>query len=313
MSRKMQADQKMQAEEVIEAYVVDVMRRLPGKERDGIGFELRGLLAEMLADRAQADGRPVDDAMVLAMLRGFGTPAEIAARYRPPGMVVIPAEETRTFAWVAVVGLVLQWALTLPRVFDGSLALSAWWLGWGLGAFWLPGFMAMAYLSAAWLRQVGAFKPRWRPRIVDPDRVDRGVVAFGLAWYAIGVGFMLCLPWLVGRMPEPLSQVLAFDPGFLRARAWPVIPLWLGGFATLAMVYANGRRTALTRRLETGFGLAFVALLGWWGSVGGIFQAQATDDGARAALGLVIAIIVVDLVVKLYRQRTRIRAPKLAG
>ena len=30
MSRKMQANEKMQADEVIEAYVVDVMRRLPG-------------------------------------------------------------------------------------------------------------------------------------------------------------------------------------------------------------------------------------------------------------------------------------------
>ena len=313
MSRKMRAGEKMQADEVIEAYVVDVMRRLPGKERDGIGFELRGLLAEMLADRAQAEGRPVDDAMVLAMLREFGTPAEIAARYRAPGMVVIPAEETKTFAWVAIVGVVLQWALTLPHVFDGSQSLSAWWLGWGLGAFWVPGFLAMAYLLAAWLRQAGVFKPTWRPRIVDPDRVDRGVMAFGLGWFAIGVGFMLCLPWLVGRMPEPLSQVLAFDPGFLRGRAWPVVPLWLGGFATLAIVYANGRRTALTRRLETGFNLAFVALLGWWMATGNIFLAKATDDGARAALGLVIAIIVVDLAVKLYRQRTRIRAPKLVG
>ena len=312
MSRKVQAE-KMQAEEVLEAYVVDVMRRLPGKERDGIGFELRGLLAEMLGDRAQAEGRPVDDTMVLAMLREFGTPAEVAARYRAPGMIVIPADETRTFAWTAIVGFALQWALTLPRVFDGSLALSTWWLSWGLGAFWWPGFIAMAYLASAWLRRMGLFKPTWRPRIVDPDRIHRGAMAFGLAWFAIGVGFMLCLPWLVGRMPEPLSQVLAFDPGFLRARAWPVVPLWLGGFATLAVVHANRRWSTLTHRLETFFSLAFIALLGWWMAVGDIFLAKATDDGARAALGLVVAIIVIDLAVKLYRQRTRIRAPKLAG
>lgn len=307
MSRKTQAD------EVIEAYVVDTMRRLPARERDGIGFELRGLLAEMLADRAQAEGRPADDAMVLAMLRGFGTPAEVAARYRAPGMVVIPAAETKTFAWVAIAGLVLQWALTLPRVFDGSLAASTWWLGWGLGAFWWPGFMAMGYLLGAWLRRMGLFKPTWRPRLVDPDRVDRGVVGFGLAWFAIGAGFVLCLPWLAGRMPDPLPQVFAFDPGFLRARAWPVIPLWLGSFATLAMVYANGRRTVLTRRLDTISSIGFVGLLGWWLAAGDIFLAKATNDGARGALALVIAIIVVDLLARLYRQRTRIRVPKIAG
>lgn len=304
---------KMQAAEVIEAYVVEVMRRVPRKERDGIGFELHGLLAEMLADRAQAEGRPADDAMVLAMLRDFGTPAEVAARYRPPGMVIVPPEDTRTFAAMAIAGLLLQWALTLPRVFDGTQALAGWWLGWGLGAFWWPGFMVMCALFAAWLRAMGLFKPAWRPRTVDPDRVDRGMLAFGLAWFAIGIGFMLCLPWLAARMPDPLPQVFAFDPDFLRARAWPVVPLWLGSFASLAMVHANGRRTALTRRLETAFSLAFIALLGWWVAAGDIFQAKATDDGARGALALVIAIIVVDLLVKLYRQRTRIRAPKLAG
>jgi hypothetical protein len=307
MSRKMQADQ------VIEAYVVDVMRRLPGSERDGIGFELHGLLAEMLADLAQAEGRPADDAMVLAMLRGFGTPAEVAARYRAPGMIVIPADGTKTFAWAAIAGLVLQWALTLPRVFDGSLAASSWWLSWGLGAFWWPGFMAMGYLLGASLRTMGLFRPKWRPRIVDPDRVDRGVLAFGLAWFAIGVGFMLCLPWLAGRMPQPFPQVFAFDPGFLHERAWPVIPLWLGSFAALAMVYANGRRTVLSRHLETMFSIGFIALLGWWIAAGDIFLAKATNDGARAALALVIAIIVVDLLVKLHRQRARIRVPKLVG
>lgn len=80
----------MNPNDVIEAYVLDVMRRVPGKDRNDIGLELRGLLAEMLAERARAEGRAADDAMVLALLRGFGTPAEIAARYRPAGTVIIP-------------------------------------------------------------------------------------------------------------------------------------------------------------------------------------------------------------------------------
>ena len=95
----------------------------------------------------------------------------------------------------------LQWGLTLPLVFDGSLSPAGWWLGWGLGAFWWPGFMAMCSLAAAWLRHSGLYRPAWRPRDVDPDRVDRGALAFGMAWFAIGAGFMLCLPWLAGRMP----------------------------------------------------------------------------------------------------------------
>ena len=107
--------------EVIEAYVTDVLRRLPGKDRTGIGFELRGLLNDMLAERE----RPDDDATVLAMLREFGTPQEVAERYRPPGgLVIIPASQTGSFARWALGGLLLQWALTLPRV-ERSVQLSA--------------------------------------------------------------------------------------------------------------------------------------------------------------------------------------------
>ncbi len=297
---------------VIEAYVVDVMRRLPGKERNRIGYELRDLLTEMLADRSQVQAHAADDAMVLAMLREFGTPADVAARYRTPGMVLIPAEQTRVFVPIAIAGIALQWALTLPAVFNGA-PLTAWWLSWGLGAFWWPGFLVMTSLAAAWLRQLGWFKSSDEsPRTYDPERVNRSVMAFGLLWFACGVALMVSLPWLAAGMPEPMPQVFAFDPDFLQSRAWPVLLLWLGSFATLVTVLVKGRWSTLTRHIEIGFGLGFAALLGWWLAAGNIFQAKATDDGAKLALGFVIVIIVIDLVKQWHRERTRIRTPKLA-
>ena len=302
----------MNPNDVIESYVVDVMRRVPRKERDGIGLELRGLLAEMLADKAQAEGKPADDAMVLAMLRGFGTPAEVAARYRPPGVVIIPAEQTRAYALTSIIGFAMQWAMTLPSVFEGQ-RFSTWWFTWGLGSLWWPGFMFMIALVVAGLRQAGLVKSRWKPHTVDPDRVHRGALAFGLAWFAIGVALMVCLPWIVGRLPGVLPQVLAFDADFLRQRAWPVLVLWLCSFATLAMVLVQGRWSPFLRRLEIASSLGFAALLGWWLAAGDMFQAKATNDGARACLVLVIVIILASLAHSLYRQRTRIRAPELAN
>lgn len=302
----------MNPNDVIESYVVDVMRRVPRKERDGIGFELRGLLAEMLADKAQAEGRPADDAMVLAMLRAFGTPAEVAARYRPPGVVIIPAEQTRAYALTAIIGVALQWAMTLPGVFEGQ-RFSTWWFTWGLGSLWWPGFLMMTALVAAGLRQTGLFKSGWKPRMVDPERVHRGTLAFGLVWFAIGVALMVCLPWIVGRLPGVMPQVLAFDADFLRQRAWPVVVLWLCSFTTLAMALVQGRWSPLLRRLEVASSLGFIALLGWWLAAGAMFQAKATNDGARACLVLVMVIMLADLAYRLYRQRTRIHAPKIAG
>lgn len=298
--------------DVIEAYVVDVMRRVPRRDRNEVGYELRDLLTEMLADRAQAEGRTVDDAMVLAMLREFGTPAEIAARYRPPGVVIIPAEQTRSFALMSVIGVALQWGLTLPRVFEGQ-PLVAWWFTWGLGSLWWPGFLLMIALIAAGLRATGLFQPVWRPRIVDPERVNRGAMAFGLLWYAIGVAVMLSLPWTTQALPDPMPQVFAFDPDFLRARAWPVVLLWAGAFATLAAAYAKGRWTPLLRRLELVSSLAFIALLTWWLVAGNIFVAKLTDDGAKGAIALVILIIIGSMAYGLYHQRTRIRVPRNTG
>lgn len=296
----------MNPNDVIQTYVAEVMRRLPGRERQEIGLELHGLLGEMLADRAASAGAPADDAMVLAMLREFGTPAQVAERYHPAGTVIIPAVQTRSFALFAFGGVALQWALTLPRVFGGGQPLVAWWFSAGLGALWWPGLMVMSALVAALVRTRG-WQPAWRPRMVDPDRVNRPVMLFGLVWFALGVALMVSLPWIAPMLPGPLPQVFAFDDGFLSRRAWPVLLLWSGTFALQLAAYVQGRWSTLTLRLSMLFSLAWVALLAWWIAAGGMFQARATDDGARGALGLVVLIIVIDLAYRLYRARPSMR------
>ena len=299
----------MNPNEVIDAYLADVMRRVPGGARDGIDLELRGLLADMLDDRAREAGRPADDAMVLELLRGFGTPAEVAARYRAPGLVIVPAEQTRTFAWMALVGVGLQWALTLPGVFRGE-SFARWWLSWGLGALWWPGLMVMLSLLAAWLRQRGLPKPAWSPHLVDPERVHRGAMAFGLAGFVVGVAGMTSLPWLVNAMPPPLPGVLAFDPAFLHGRAWLALPLWIGHFVVMARALSQGRWSVRLRRLDIAFDAAWLLLLGWWVATGGMFLAEATDQGARGGIALVMVFVAIDLVVKLRRRQ---RAPRLSS
>ena len=297
----------MNPNDVIEAFVRDVMRKVPAKDRNDIGLELRGLLAEMLDDRAQQEGRPADDAMVLAMLREFGTPAEVAARYRAPGVVIIPAEQTRSFALFSLVGIGLQWAMTLPRVFDGQ-PLAGWWLGAGLGAFWWPGFIAMLLLLGAGLRHLGWYRPTWKPHIVDPDRVQPGLSVAGLVGIAVGAIFMTSLPWLAAAMPDPFPRIFEFDPDFLHTRAWPVVALWAATFALRVHVLRHGRWTKTTKRVEQVLALAFILLMAWWIAVGPIFVAPMTDEGAKGALALVILITIVSVAISLYRERTQIRA-----
>lgn len=299
----------MNPNDVIEAYVLDVMRRVPRSERNEIGLELRGLLDEMLAERAECQGKVADDAMVLTMLRDFGAPADVAARYRPPGIVIIPAGQTRSFVLLSIIGVALQWALTLPQVFRGA-PLTGWWFSWGLGALWWPGFLAMLAMIAAGIRQTGLFEPRWRPRAIDPERIHRGSLAVGLVWFLVGAALVIALPWIAGRMPAPLARVFAFDSGFLHARAPWVLPLWLASFATLALVFHRGRWSSSMRWTYLAVNITFVLLLLWWVSVGPIFLAESTDKGAKGGIKLVVLFIVLDTIWKLYRQRTRIRIPK---
>lgn len=298
----------MNPNDVIDSYVLDVVRRLPRKDRDGIGFELRGLLGEMLEDRAQTAGTPANDAMALAMLREFGAPADVASRYRTPGLVAIPSEHTRQFALLSLGGIALQWALTLPAAFAAG-SLGAWWFSAGLGAFWWPGFLAMMWLAQSWVRTHGPADRAWQPRVLDPDRIHRGAMAAGLVAGVIGAAFMVSLPWLSASLPGPLPQVLAFDPDFLRSRAWPVLPLWLATFVGQATVLSQGRWTARTRRLDLATSLGFVLLMGWWVLDGRILAAPASNAGARGALALVAAILVVHLVVGLLRRPAALRAP----
>jgi len=53
----------MTANDLIEAYVTDVARRLPRAQRNDVAFELRALLREELQARAEGAGRDADPAM----------------------------------------------------------------------------------------------------------------------------------------------------------------------------------------------------------------------------------------------------------
>lgn len=299
----------MNPDDVIETFVIDVMRRVPGRDRNDIGLELRGLLSDMLADRSATTGRPADDAMVLTMLREFGTPVEVAARYRAPGSVIIPAEQTRRFALLSLAGIGLQWALTLPRVFEGQ-PIAAWWFSWGLGSLWWPGFLVMMALAAVGARELGLTRQKWRPRSVDTERVHRGTLALGVLWIAIGAAVVICLPWITRLLPGPLPRIFAFDSNFLQGRAWPVVLLWLDSILIRLIVLTRGRWTPRLRLMDLATNVIWVALLLWWLAAGSIFQAAATDNGAKAGIGLVILMVAADLAWKLFRRRVHVpKAP----
>ncbi len=66
---------------LIDTYVSEVGRRLPKKIRSDIEAEIRSIIQDMLEERSQKTGKPVDEEMTLEVLKAYGAPEKVAATY----------------------------------------------------------------------------------------------------------------------------------------------------------------------------------------------------------------------------------------
>lgn len=318
----------MNTDAVIESYVDDVVRRLPRAHRNDVAFELRSLLAEELQGRAAQAGRAADSAMTLQLLAAFGRPVDVADRYRPAGFTIIRPADAPRFAWVGLGGVAVQWALSLVVTYtapvdmavaepDWLSRLGTWWLSWGLGAFWWPGFIISLTVISGAIRAHRQESEEWVPprtRTLDRDLVRRPgmVIVLTLTLGVVGASLVLALPMLAtwGRaLPQPLLSAFAFDADFLAWRAPWVLLLWAGSFALGVTALVAGRWSRLTRRIALAIDVAWIALLVWWIAVGTIFVSASSDSVTKGFLAVVAALIMLDVVMLLRRRIAPIQAP----
>lgn len=308
-------------ESVVESYVLDIMRRLPRRLRNDVAFELRALLMESLHDRAADVGRPPDEAMAIEIVREFGRPEDVSARYHPPGEPVIPAGQTIGFAWATIIGVALQWATTLPMTLSGNLMpdlpgstrITAWWLSYGLGAFWWPGFLVSMMLIAHLIRRLWPARlSEWKPSgKFDRDSINRIAHMIGLGFALVGVAIWVAIAWAVTTFDSPASRALAFAPDFLATRAPALLVFWAASIALLIVLVIEGRWRALTRRIDTCLKLAACALMLWLALGGRVFVTDAADETTKGFLILLVLLIAGQLLFELWRFRSRIPTPQV--
>ena len=307
--------QSAKPDDLIEAYVTDVMKQLPMRQRNDVGFELRALLMEELSGRAADGGRLLDGAMTLELLRAFGHPDDVAARYHPVGIPVIPANGTRMFAWLTFVGIALQWAVSLPTAIGSGEPnwVGRWWLTGGLGALWWPGLLVTLTMIAAFIRQRWPAKGEaWSPKLVDRGYVNRPLFLLGLVAALAGVGLWVALAWwaTTTTADTPLARVFAFEADFLATRAPVVLLYWAINIVLIGVVISEGRWRRLTRRIDVGLKLACCIMLAWILFSGNVFVAETTNGPAVGILSLLIVVVLADLGWKLWRGRKQIYVPK---
>lgn len=298
----------MDATEVIDSYVHDVARRLPLGKRSDVALELRALLADDLRDRAEAEGRPADREMAVAMLHEFGRPADIAVRYYRAFTIIEPGD-TWSFLVAAIAGGALAGLLvSLGRGTTPSHVLTqradAAFLAW-LGAL----VVLFGAKNLILRYRPGAFA--WKPRPVrDTDSASRaGAVGLALVWLALLACYLV-----PGRIAALVSGgrvsagTLAYSDSFTTAWRMP----WLAGLLAIAAglqvaVAVRGRWRPSTRWARIAVTALVGMQLGWHASYGSIFEDPRAERYAVPTFAWLSGVILIGCGILLYREYNRVR------
>lgn len=228
----------MKAEDVIESYVRDVAARLPRAKRGDVAFELRALLHEELAARAQTAGLAPDRALAMAVLQDFGSPAEAAQRYHARPALIEPTDTHHFFIWAIGGAVVLGMHAALGNEVDLDSAFLQW-LGSLLVVFALIGWSRRRRPAAfAWKPRRG---PDWMPRwesalllialVVFPVSMYAAPMAFArlLVPAAVSVAGMALAPEFAGSALRLLTQglLVALALEYAISLLLGVMPRWL--------------------------------------------------------------------------------------
>jgi len=294
----------MDATEVIETYIEDTVRLLPKLKREDVAAELHSLLNEELHARAQESGRPPDRSLALALVRGYGQPNEVAARYQPPWAIIDPADST-SFIRAAIIGagaLILLAAISTrlpspPGTPENLVKI-------GL-LVWL-GLLVVAFGAKNWIQRRWPATVQWEPR--DRDRANR----IGTAVVVPIAVFFVVLYGAPGWVLEQISggrfdtSWAAYTADFQRWRLPCFIGLMVGLLTLLSFVAIQGRWRRLTRRINIGLNMALACLILSFAVDGDIFQSSLVDQIARNVFALVAVIYIPCVGVELYGEIGRL-------
>ncbi len=294
----------MHATAVIETYIDDTVRLLPRRQRDDVASELRSLLNEEMHARAQESGRPADESLALELVRNYGHPNEVAARYQAPWAIIDPADST-SFVRAAIIGagaLVLLGAISmrLPSLRGTADNLVK------IGILVWLGLLVVAYGAKNWIRRRWPATVRWEHR--DRDRANR----VGTAVVVPIATFFIVLYGAPGWVLDQISggrldtSWAAYTADFQRLRLLCFIGLMVGLLALLSFVAIQGQWRRVTRRINIGLNMALACLILSFAVDGNVFQSSQVDQIARNVLALVAVIYLPSVGVQLFGEIGRL-------
>jgi hypothetical protein len=294
----------MHANEVIEMYIDDIVRLLPRRSRNDVAAELRALLSEELHARADSSGRAADEALELSLVRDYGRPNEVAARYRPP-LTIIDPSDTWNFLRASIIGICAIGLLSVlkkrlpPTSGNPDDAISLVILAW-------IGFLAVVFGVKSRVRQSWPSTAVWKPR--DRNHVNRIGVAICVPLASLVLVLYAAPAWFLDRLSGGRLDTswATYTADFQHGGLPLFIGLEVALLAMLAYAAIRGRWSRRRRRISIGLNLTLACLVLTLAVNGNMFPSDRVDQIARSVLA-VVALFYVPLVgAQVYNEMGRI-------
>ncbi|MFZ2096303.1 MAG: hypothetical protein WAV05_06660 [Anaerolineales bacterium] len=188
---------------LVDRYLAAVSEKLPAKLRKDTVTEIRSLIQDALEDQSKSEGREPDDAMMVEVLKQFGSPESIVAPYLPEKYLIGP-QLFPTFILVISIVLPIIAALSLVGFWTGHIQPGpisgvelitniANSIGNVLSAA-LQGFGNIVIIFAILQWVIPDFKftsKEWNPRslkaIPQPDKIKRGELITEIFFTLVGL------------------------------------------------------------------------------------------------------------------------------
>lgn len=315
--------------DLIDRYVNEVGVHLPANLRADVEAELRSLLTDSLDERARSAGRAPDDALAADVLRAFGRPRDVAARYAPQARYLVgpglyPGYVIAVKIMVAAIAVVTLVLMALGRYHhEGDLSMVQPLIR-AAGSFLSGTFFNLSLLTLAFaiveraMQTRGQTGQQWDPAklppVNDPDRVSYfGRVFMLWALAAVVLLFNVFPPWVAIVMIHntEVRTIPLLLPAF--SRYLPILNVfWAAAFVLNLVVLRHGRWRPSTRWADLGLTVLNAVVLVVIITGPPVFE---YDPQVKGVLGGTALFIAIDCVARLFRllRRGRTAAPFAAG
>ena len=262
--------------DLIDRYLATIGYLLPRRQREDITAELRDILLTRKEEQEQALGRPLTREEESALLRAFGNPIAVAARYGRQHYLVGP----ELYPLYVLCVKVLVAIVAVSAVFAGVIGVAVHLqtpdraVGIAVSALWNGTVSSIGSLTiiAAVLQHYGIrlkVLDNWNPQHLPSRPIPRPETAFqqiaGIVFQTLFILFWTgVLPVWFSVIPlQAPGQVLHLAPAPIwRTLYWPVIGLALAAIVMHAVKLAGPTLSRPALAVELALQVAMLAVAG---------------------------------------------------